>query len=183
MGEAYPGMLDVYIAAVRYMRDHQTSRIPKLWVYGKTPPTANVRAVERYGLDNWIVFKGRVPYERSRVIIQAARALLVLVPHRRGHETWVPSKLYSYLFSLAPILAIAPEGDVSRIVEKTGRGIVLRDREPARIAHAIVEFFKSIESGTLDVRVNEQEVQQYRMDVVISRMHWVLRRCLQDKGV
>jgi hypothetical protein len=125
------------------------------------------------------VFHKRVSQKTSRSIINSAPALLVLVPHRIGHETWVPSKLYSYLFSSAPILALVPEGDAGRIVESTGRGVVIRETDPARVARLIMGFLSAARAGRVLGNPVEEEIRNYRMDVVMSRMDCVLKSCVR----
>lgn len=177
MGELYPGMLDAYARAVRAIKEEGRHRIPLLWVYGRTPGPAIRRVAEDNGVSSWIVHKGRVSYSRSRQIITDAKALLVLLPHWDGHETWVPSKLYSYLFSPSPILALVPRGDAARIVEETGRGVVVDTEKPEEIATAIVEFLKSVDSGAYAGETNTQVVERYRMESVMAELNDVLGCC------
>ena len=178
VGEVYPGMLDVYIDALRLIRDQGIHRIPRLWVYGETPSSVVLGPIRERALDEWIVFKGRVPYNIGRRIVREAKALLLLLPHRKGDETWVPSKLYSYLFSPAPILALVPEGDVSRVLEETGRGLTVGMTRSEEVAEAIVAFLGSIKGGTIQSKGNQEEIQGYRMDAVMTRLDDVLRHCM-----
>ena len=178
MGELYPGMLDTYARAVRLIKDQGKYRMPKLCIYGRTPGPAIRAVVDDTGVSAWIIHKGRVPYDRSRQIIRDAKALLLLMPHWKGHDTWVPSKLYSYLFSPAPILAIVPQGDAARIVEDTGRGVVVDTETPEDVAAAIVEFLQSVDDGTYAVRTNVQVLEHFRMESVMAKLNEVLGRCM-----
>jgi glycosyltransferase involved in cell wall biosynthesis len=176
VGELYDGMLDVYVEAIRYLRDRNRAAVPRLWVYGGRPSPSTLRAVRRHGLDEWVVYKGRVPYQESRMIVKRAPALLLVLPHRMGHGTWVPSKLYSYLFSRAPILALVPEGDAAKIIEATRRGLIVRTTEPCDVAKMIEEFLAGAERGAPGERGNEEEIGRFRMDVLAERVDAVLRR-------
>jgi glycosyltransferase involved in cell wall biosynthesis len=176
MGELYDGMLDVYVEALRWLLDHGEGAAPRLWVYGGPPSVSTHRKVRDLGLEEWIVFKGRVPYEASRRIIRKSRALLLLLPHRVGHGTWVPSKLYSYLFSSAPILALVPEGDAGAIVDGTRRGRTVTATDPAEVACELRRFVNDVRGGVVGCQGTAGEIDQYRMERLAIRLNDALTR-------
>jgi len=63
------------------------------------------------GLDGIVRFAGARPHEESRALQRAADALLLWKPRGAGYGTMVPGKLYEYLDSGRPILALLPQGD------------------------------------------------------------------------
>ncbi|UCG52089.1 MAG: glycosyltransferase [Candidatus Latescibacterota bacterium] len=175
-GEVYPGMLDTYVRALRFMREQGTARLPKLWVFGRVPGESILRGISDSHLQGSIEFKGRIPFDESLRMIRDATALLLLLPHAKGFETCVPSKLYPYLFSPRPILALAPRGDATRIVEKTGRGVAVATEEPADVAEAIIDFLNAARTGALNLKRNDSELEKYRMEILVDRMDDVLRK-------
>ena len=81
-------------------------------------------ALERLGTDG-IACKGVVSPAQSLRVMRDARSLLLLLPMDPRWATCVPSKMYSYLFTERPILAVVPEGDAARIVRATGSGVAV----------------------------------------------------------
>jgi glycosyltransferase involved in cell wall biosynthesis len=63
------------------------------------------------GLGELVRFAGPRPHAESRTVQRAADALLLWKPGGPGYRTMVPGKLYEYLDSGRPILALLPEGD------------------------------------------------------------------------
>ncbi len=180
MGHVYPGMLDAYIAAVRYMRAQNHHRIPRLCIYGRVPGKQELPENIDEDLRGLIRFERRVPFMESLGIIENARNLLLLVPHGAGFETWVPSKLYPYLLCSTPILVVGPEGDAARIVTSTGRGMAVTSREACDVAFGIGEFLSKVNSGELNLVTNETELEKYSMQSISSQMDVALRRVVEE---
>jgi glycosyltransferase involved in cell wall biosynthesis len=61
------------------------------------------------GLKGIVEFRGPVPHAEARALQRGADLLLLWKP--RGLDTMVPGKLYEYLDSGRPLLALLPEGD------------------------------------------------------------------------
>ena len=63
------------------------------------------------GLAELVRFTGPLPHAEARARQRAADALLLWKPHGEGFRTMVPGKLYEYLDSGRPIVALLPAGD------------------------------------------------------------------------
>jgi glycosyltransferase involved in cell wall biosynthesis len=63
------------------------------------------------GLGEVVRFLGPRPHHESRALQRSADALLLWKPHGAGYRTMVPGKLYEYLDSGRPILALLPADD------------------------------------------------------------------------
>ena len=65
----------------------------------------------RLGLEGVVEFPGPLPHDETRALQGGADLLLLWKPDGRGYRTMVPGKLYEYLDTGRPLLAILPEGD------------------------------------------------------------------------
>jgi len=175
-GEIYPRMLRHYVEAMVRLRAFRESTVPRLWVFGNALPEVVKRQIVDNGLQGSIEFKGRLSFEDSLHAMSNAKALLYLLPHGSEYVSWVPSKLYPYLFSSAPILAVAPRGDAVRIVEATGRGVAVTSEDPDETAEAILDFLNRIKTNSLNLELKENELSKYRMDALADSMDDVLRK-------
>jgi glycosyltransferase involved in cell wall biosynthesis len=170
-GELYEGMLELYTKAVSLLKEKGGA--PRLFVYGSVGSSV-LENIEKYGLGDCIVLKGEVSYAKSVSLMRKAKSLLLTVAHNARGATWVPSKLYAYLFSGKPILAIAPEGDAAKIVRETGAGEAVTSRDPAEVAGAISDFMRKIDEVP-GFGVREYElIEKYSMGKVASDMEDVL---------
>jgi glycosyltransferase involved in cell wall biosynthesis len=76
----------------------------------------------------------RVPREESLQAMRSASCLLLLQP---GHTVSVPGKLYEYLASGRPILAIAEEGETADIVRRSGVGVSVTPGDEPGMVNAL----------------------------------------------
>jgi len=78
-----------------------------------------------------------LPYEPHRQVLRrmaSAGVLLLTLADLPGLESMVPAKLFEYLAVRRPVLAVAPPGEATRIVEATGCGAVVPPGRPAELA-------------------------------------------------
>jgi glycosyltransferase involved in cell wall biosynthesis len=90
------------------------------------------------GLKGIVDFLGPVPHERARALQRGADLLLLLKPAGEGYRTMVPGKLYEYLESGRPILAVLRGGEEAAMLAREGGATVV---EPGQRA-AVVEAFE-----------------------------------------
>jgi glycosyltransferase involved in cell wall biosynthesis len=176
-GSIYPGMLDVYAAAVRHMLE-AGEPAPRLVVYGRIPGHVRLDPSMRPCFD----FRGRVSYEESLAIIAGARALLLLLPRKSGVETWVPSKLYAYLFARAPILALVPPGDAATFVARTGRGEVVSETDPREVARRIREFTEAARENPDRYRCDAADLEKFSWRSLSRRLEETLEKASTPAG-
>jgi glycosyltransferase involved in cell wall biosynthesis len=166
-GFVYPGMLDTYIGAVRHLLE-KGERPPRLQIFGPRPADLRLEPA----LDPYVLVHDSVPYEECLAIMERARALLLLVPYER--ETCVPSKLYAYLFSSTPILALGPPGDAADIIEQSGRGRFIRSIDPAHVAAGLIAFLEEAGDRATSQGNTAGAVEQYAWNQLSARLDEVL---------
>lgn len=90
--------------------------------------------VAALGLTEMVRFHDWVPHARAQELIGSADLLLLLA---MGQPTQVPNKLYEYLGTRIPILAVVdPEGESAAMLRQVGGHYVLGE-DPAQITPAI----------------------------------------------
>ena len=107
--------------------------------------------VTHYGLNAMVEQVGYVSHRESIAYLLGADLLLLLIPEDAG-EGMVTGKLFEYLASGKPILAVAPKGEAERFVIKYGRGIVV-PHDANRIAAQLLRSFELWKRGDLKVTV------------------------------
>ncbi len=75
--------------------------------------------IHSMGLDEVVASNGQIPYAQS--LEEMVRADLLLLLDSPGRRIGVPAKIFEYIGSNRPILALAePDGDVARILGESG---------------------------------------------------------------
>lgn len=84
-------------------------------------------SVAQAGLGGHLERTGRVSHEEAMRHIQRARALLLLVNDTPNLMGILPGKLFEYVSTGRPILAVGPvEGDVSRVLDRAPHAVINR---------------------------------------------------------
>lgn len=104
------------------------------------------------GIERVVEFLPRVPREQSLRAMMSASSLLLLQP---GHTVAVPGKLYEYLATGRPILAIAEEGEIASLLRETGAGILVSPDNEAGMVAALASF---VERGYAQVALPRREL-------------------------
>lgn len=102
-----------------------------------------------------IVHIGHLDPLSSIALQREADALLLMTSS--GHPSQATGKLYEYLTSGRPIIALAEGNEAARIVSETGTGITVSPNDPEQIAQALL----SAADGTLSVRYRPRGLERY----------------------
>jgi len=97
-----------------------------------------------------------VPHEASIEYLMSSDMLLLLISGDSSAGI-VTSKIYEYLASGKPIMAVTPKGEAANLVIKHARGIVVPPDDDEAIAHHIKRSFVLWERGDLKVSVPRWE--------------------------
>ena len=96
---------------------------------------SDLQLAERLGVRDCLEYRPMLPYaEALRVLSSADLQLLLGYGTETGH---VPAKFFDYLLSGAPILCVARQGELTRLVDDTGRGRCAATDEIDAIAETI----------------------------------------------
>ncbi len=181
VGEIYPGMVDVYIAALERIRSRNPENVPTLTVVGNVDPGEKAK-LEAAGLADVVRYRGFLPYEESLDAMLQAKALLVLLPRDEVWASCVPSKVYPYLAVRRPVLAVVPEGDTAEIVRGCGAGVAVTSRDADAAALAIEDFVCALRSGREMTERNPGAVREYSLRAIGERVHGLLESVAGDHG-
>jgi glycosyltransferase involved in cell wall biosynthesis len=122
---------------------------------GKIASAFNVDdAILRLGLTGNVTRELPVPHHESLRRLAASHVLVVIQPDTRLQ---VPVKLYEYVGLRRPILALAEDGAVARLVRDGGFGVVVSPTDAAQIAAALTDLYRvhttDVPAGVDDARV------------------------------
>jgi len=106
--------------------------------------------IERYELSPYIETIGYLPHKEVSEFQQKAQVLLLLVSNTPNAGGMLTGKLYEYMASQRPILAIAPTGsDLAHLLHETKAGSTIDFEDVEGMKIALLHLFEQYQSGTL----------------------------------
>jgi len=129
----------------------------------KTDFAQNVKLVfiGRYGSDIEPLFEDtriknnlciipHLPHKECLKYTLGADLLLLLIPEWERNEVIMTTKIFEYLRTKKPILALAPEGEAADLIRDTRTGIVIPPKAVGKIKEAIFNYYMEWKNGTLE---------------------------------
>lgn len=132
---------------------------------------ANDELVRRAGLADRVTFRPSVTHLEIIMEMAAAGALLLLESGAAEGSLITPGKIFEYLASRRPILAVVPEGAAADLVRATGSGEVVLPEDLDRLAATLGRW---IEAGPPPSRVEEAHLAPYARPALAAQLAAVL---------
>ncbi|MGS2726065.1 glycosyltransferase [Psychroserpens sp. BH13MA-6] len=108
--------------------------------------------LKSYGLDPYIRDMGYLAHNKAIEAQMSSQLLLLLEIDSEDTKVIIPGKLFEYMASATPILAVGPEGsDVAQIIQETNTGRYFNYNEKTEIKSQILSYFKAYKSNNLTV--------------------------------
>ncbi|MCZ7557701.1 MAG: glycosyltransferase [Bacteroidia bacterium] len=117
-----------------------------------------------------IVVHEYMPHADSVRHLFQSDALLMVVDDFQGNEEIVPGKVYEYMGSGRPVITLAPEGAVTKVIEETRSGRCARSNDVPGIADVVLDMYRQWQEGRLGGDQRRDEVKQYERREVTRRL-------------
>jgi glycosyltransferase involved in cell wall biosynthesis len=106
--------------------------------------------IEAYNLGNYVQKTGYLPHKEAVVFQQKAQLLLLLINNTPNANGILTGKLYEYMASGRPTLAIGPTGsDIARVLGETGAGSMVGFDDVDGMKQMLLTLFDQYKSGRL----------------------------------
>jgi glycosyltransferase involved in cell wall biosynthesis len=125
------------------------------------PVDFSVRSsVELYGLQAYTEFVEFIPHDEAVRLQQQSQVNLLVINNSPNSRTIIPGKLYEYLGSGRPLLAVGPkDSDSAKVIELTRGGVVHEYDDTDGLKSRILEYFELYKQGKLTG--NAEGTQQF----------------------
>lgn len=182
-------------------------------MYGRRNPDAFLRAVEslvhrgevdrsrirlrfigRFGEEVMEMFRqsdlgeaievvGYMAHSESIRQLLLADALLLVVDEYEGSGDVVPGKVYEYIGSRRPVLAVAPElSAIADLIHETGGGYVAHQSNVGGIASAFLKLYTAHRDGTSVLHPNTFAIERYERRNVTGELAALLDEVTQESS-
>lgn len=127
-----------FLAGLRRFLDNDEARPELRVLFLGGHYDRDVAEVRAHGLEDRVVFRGNVGHTESVAALLRARVLLLLENDSDRGELILPGKVFEYLRSGRPILAVVPpEGAAAQMVRSMDAGWIADPRRPETIAEGL----------------------------------------------
>ena len=107
-------------------------------------------AIKKYGLDLYLKNLGYVSHAEAIVHQKKSQVLLLIEIDSEDTKSIIPGKLFEYMVSNRPILAIGPKGsDFAEIITNTNTGVFFDYSEKLKLKSVILDFYNQFLEGKL----------------------------------
>jgi hypothetical protein len=146
-GEIYTGRsLVPVLRAAQSLRARYPDRPIRVTTYGDLPPP-EIQRIRAAGLEDYVRVLPRLPFAELLARLQAAHVLLAVVSEAMSYST--PYKVYDYIASGRPILALAPRGAaLIELLAESGAGISAEPDDGDAVEASLERLLFSPEGGT-----------------------------------
>jgi len=143
--------------------------------YGRETPLL----VRRYGLEENVRFVEYVPHRKSLEFMVNSQALLLLITIEGSKgEGIIPGKLFEYLASRKPIIAIASEnGLAAKMIKSANAGTIVSPRRLRGIKKAISDFYEQwIEGISSAPTRNMENITRYDRRILTHKLAQIFEK-------
>ena len=125
--------------------------------------------LESYDLTQFVNLKGYVEHDKAIRYQQNAQVLLLIEINSEDTKCIIPGKLFEYMTSKRPILALGPDGsDVEHILKSTNTGEYFGYHDAVGLKAAIRAYFNAYRRK--DLKRNPIGLQQYSRKALTEKL-------------
>ena len=107
-------------------------------------------AIKKYDLNLYLKNLGYVSHAEAIAHQKKSQVLLLIEIDSEDTKSIIPGKLFEYMVSNRPILAIGPEGsDFAEIITNTNTGVFFNYSEKMKLKSVILDFYNQFLEGKL----------------------------------
>ncbi len=140
----------------------------ELSLVGKTD-TLIFESIKKWRLSDNVRSIGPVTHDEAIQLQKNSQVLLITVNKTGDTKGMVTGKIFEYLVSGRPILAIGPEdGDLANILKNTGTGVISDFETKKGLKNNILAYYKDFKSKKL--KVNPRNLDAYSRRNLTKRM-------------
>ncbi|MBN4085128.1 glycosyl transferase family 1 [Flavobacteriaceae bacterium AH-315-B10] len=128
-----------------------------------------LKSLEKYNLFQFVNLVGYISYKKAIAYQQKSQLLLLIEIDSEDTKCIIPGKLFEYMVSNRPIIALGPkDSDVEQIIKETNTGSYFNYSEYNRLKSVILEHYKAFQNNKL--QSHPIGLQQYSRRVLTKNL-------------
>ena len=134
-----------------------------------------LETIEHFGLNSFLNNLGYVSHAEAVAHQRKSQVLLLIEINSEETKSILPGKLFEYMVSERPIVAIGPkDSDFAEIITNTNTGVFFEYSEKAKLKQTIHEYYNQFLEGKL--QSNAVGLQQYSRKNLTQQLVELLRQ-------
>ncbi len=131
-------------------------------------------SIKEAGLSSFLDIKGYVSHKEAIEIQRSSQVLLLIEIDSDETKCIIPGKLFEYMVSKRPILAIGPKGaDISKLIRETNSGNFFEYNEYNEIKKTVLTYFEKFQEHKLIAYT--QGIEKYSRRELTREMSLLLK--------
>jgi glycosyltransferase involved in cell wall biosynthesis len=123
-------------------------------------------------------FTDYVSHKQAVEFQKKAQVLLLLIPNVKNAKGILTGKLFEYLTSKRPILAIGPvAGDLDEILKETNTGVVIDYEDTKNLTSEIKELYQRYKNNSLEV--TSKNIEQYHRKELTKKLASLIKNLIK----
>ncbi len=111
-----------------------------------------LKTIDSFGLTNSVVVLGYLSHQEALFHQKNSQVLLLIEINSPDTTCIIPGKLFEYLVSERPIIAIGPKNsDIEPIIKNTNTGVFFEYDQKVKLKNTLFTYYKAYLSNTLKV--------------------------------
>jgi glycosyltransferase involved in cell wall biosynthesis len=133
-----------------------------------------LQTIENFNLTSFVNNIGYVSHLKAIEHQKKSQILLLIEINSEATKSIIPGKIFEYMVSERPILAIGPQGsDFSEIIENTKTGIFVDYHQREKLKVTLISFYEDFLVGNL--KTNSVEIEQYSRKNLTKKLAYLLQ--------
>ncbi|MGJ8550014.1 glycosyltransferase [Winogradskyella wichelsiae] len=133
-----------------------------------------VESIHENGLKNHVDVVGYVSHDEALQFQMKSQLLLLIEIDSEDTKAIIAGKVFEYLISETPILAIGPkDSDVEQIIKSTNTGTYFNYQQKAELKTQILNYFEAFQNNNL--QVNAIGLQPYSRKALTKKLSEIIK--------
>jgi galactitol-specific phosphotransferase system IIB component len=134
-----------------------------------------LETITEFKLDHYLNNLGYLSHEAALIHQRKSQVLLLIEINSDETKSIIPGKLFEYMVSERPIIAIGPEGsDFAEIISATNTGVFLNYTEKSKLKSVILDYYAQFLNGNL--QSHAVGLQQYSRKNLTKELAFLLKK-------
>lgn len=128
-----------------------------------------LESIKKYNLEQFLTVEGYVSHREALQLQRSSQVLLLIEIDSVDTRGIIPGKLFEYMVSNRPILAVGPEkADIQKIIRETNTGAFFGYSEKEGIKEFLLDRYREFREGNL--QSHPIGLQQYSRKVLTGKL-------------
>ncbi len=126
-------------------------------------------SINQYGLENHLIVLGYVSHQEAIAFQMKSQVLLLIEIDSEDTKAIIPGKVFEYLISETPILAIGPkDSDVEQIITSTNTGTYFNYSQKQELKSQVLKYFEAYQNNSF--QLNGIGLQKYHRKALTKQL-------------